>query len=116
MTYADSELLDELRQSAANLHVKLPEVRTHSSDVIYYKPEKRAVLASRMRNEYGCDIVECECFALFHNAAVTGKKAAGLMQVVDLVNRDLHATSEEREQAGLRMFEVALGTLLLEDK
>lgn len=115
VTYADSELLDELRRSAVNLHVKLPEARTHSSDVIYYKPEKRAVLASRMRNEYGCDIVECECFALFHNAAVTGKKAAGLMQVVDLVNRDLHATSEEREQAGLRMFEVALGTLLLED-
>lgn len=61
----------------------------------------------------GCDIIECESFALFRNAAVTGKKAAGLMQVVDLINRNLHATPEEREKAGLQMFEIALGTVLL---
>ena len=113
ITYADEELLDKLRRSASNMGIVMPEARTHSSDVIYYEKEKRAVLAKRMINEYGCDIVECESFALFHNAKMTGKKAAGLMQVVDLVNRDLHATSEDRERAGLQMFEIALGTILL---
>ena len=44
---------------------------------------------------------------------MTGKKAAGLMQVVDLIKRDQHATSEERERAGLQMFEIALGTLFV---
>lgn len=113
ITYADEELLDKLRESAANMGVRMPEARTHSSDVLYYTKEKRAVLADRMRNQYGCDIVECESFALFHNAKMTGKKAAGLMQVVDLIKRDQHATSEERERAGLQMFEIALGTLFV---
>ena len=113
ITYADEELLAKLRQSADNMSVKLKEVRTHSSDVIYYEPYKRAVLADRMKNEYGCDIVECESFALFHNAKMTGKKAAGLMQVVDLIRRDEHATSLQRETAGKQMFEIALGTVLL---
>ena len=111
ITYADEELLEKLRKSAANMNIRMPEARTHSSDVLYYEKDKRAVLADRMKNQYGCDIVECESFALFHNAKMTGKKAAGLMQVVDLIRRDLHATSEERERAGRQMFESALGTL-----
>ena len=102
-----------LRKSAAKMGITMPEARTHSSDVLYYEKEKRAVLADRMKKQYGCDIVECESFALFHNARMTGKKAAGLMQVVDLVGRDEHATSQEREQAGQQMFEIALGTLLV---
>lgn len=113
ITYADEELLEKLRKSAANMNIRMPEARTHSSDVLYYTKEKRAVLADRMRNQYGCDIVECESFALFHNAKMTGKKAAGLMQVVDLIKRDQHATSEERERAGQQMFEIALGTLFV---
>lgn len=113
ITYADPELLDRLRESAGKLGVRMPEARTHSSDVIYFTPERAAGRSERMRDQYGCDIIECESFALFHNAAVTGKKAAGLMQVVDLINRNLHATPEEREKAGLQMFEIALGTVLL---
>ena len=113
VTYADEELLDKLRKSAAKTGVTMPEARTHSSDVLYYEKEKRAVLADRMKNQYGCDIVECESFALFHNAKMTGKKAAGLMQVVDLIRRDEHASSQEREQAGQQMFEIALGTLFV---
>lgn len=113
ITYADEELLDKLRKCAASMKIRMPEARTHSSDVLYYTKEKRAVLADRMKNQYGCDIVECESFALFHNARMTGKKAAGLMQVVDLIKRDQHATSEERERAGQQMFEIALGTLFV---
>ena len=113
VTYADEELLNMLRKSAAKMGITMPEARTHSSDVLYYEKEKRAVLADRMKKQYGCDIVECESFALFHNARMTGKKAAGLMQVVDLIGRNEHATSQEREQAGQQMFEIALGTLLV---
>ena len=111
---ASPALLRKLRESAARQGITLPEARTHSTDVIYYAPEIEARRVHRMREEYGCDIIECEAFALFHNARVTGKHAAGLMQIADLKERDLHASAEERERGGSRMFEVALGTVLEE--
>lgn len=113
MTYADAELLDKCRQSAENLNYKLPEARTNSSDVIYFERKQNEHRVEIMRDQYGCDIVECECFALFHNAKVTGKRAAGLMQVVDLINKNEHATVEQREKAGAKMMEIALGTILI---
>ena len=111
VTHADPQLLERLRKSAADLGLRLPEARTHSSDVFYYEENRSKNLVPRMRYEYGCDVIECECFALFHNAAVTGKHAAGLMSVVDLETRDLHATVEERERGGSQMMEIALGIL-----
>ncbi len=96
VTCADETLSRKLQLSAGEKGLRLKEVRTHSSDVLYYEKEKRAVLADRMKNEYGCDIVECESFALFHNAKMTGKKAAGLMQAVDLIRRNGDAASLER--------------------
>lgn len=111
ITYADETLLNKLRESAKVQNIRLPEARTHSSDVFYYEEEQGNKITSRMLNEYQCDVIECECFALFHNAAVTGKKAAGLMSIVDLETRDLHATIEERELGGAQMMEIALGVL-----
>lgn len=111
ITYADETLLNKLRESAKAQNIRLPEARTHSSDVFYYEEEQGNKITSRMLNEYQCDVIECECFALFHNAAVTGKKAAGLMSIVDLETRDLHATIEERELGGAQMMEIALGVL-----
>lgn len=109
VTYADKDLLNKLRNSARD--ISLPEARTHSSDVFYYEKPQLKNLVNRMLHEYHCDVIECECFALFHNAAVTGKKAAGLMSIVDLETRNLHATIEERERGGLQMMEIALGIL-----
>ena len=97
ITYADPELLEKCRRSAQRLGVPLPEARTHSSDVIYYENGRKDRVVERMRTELKCDIIECECFALFHNAAVTGKKAAGIMQITDLLTRGGRATPEERE-------------------
>lgn len=115
ITYADPVLLDKLRASASNLNITLPEVRTNSSDVIYFEPEQNEKRVELMRDQYGCDIVECECFALFHNAKVNHKRAAGLMQVVDLIKQNEHASTLERQQAGNLMFEIALGSVLLDD-
>ncbi|MBR2672178.1 MAG: purine-nucleoside phosphorylase [Oscillospiraceae bacterium] len=108
---ADPGLLDKLRASAKALGYPLPEGRTHSSDVIYYEKEQDERKVTRYRDEFGCDIIECECFALFHNARVTGKHAGGLMSIVDLETRDLHSTAEERERGNLRMCEIALEIL-----
>ncbi len=113
ITYADPELLNKIRKSAEMLDVKLPEVRTNSSDVIYFEKEQNEKRVEMMRDQYGCDIVECECFALFHNAKVLSKKAAGLMQAVDLIEDNIHATSEQREKEGRLMAEIALGTVLI---
>ena len=108
---ASPTLLEKLRVSAHSLNLSLPEVRTHSSDVFYYEPEYRQRISNRMCKEYGCDVIECECFALFHNARVTGKSAAGLMSITDRIKFDQHATSVERERGNKQMFEIALGIL-----
>lgn len=113
ITYADKQLLDKCILSANNLNYDLPLARTNSSDVIYFEKEQNEKRVELMRDVYGCDIVECECFALFHNAKVCNKKAAGLMQVVDLIKRNEHATIEQREKAGDRMMEIALNTVLI---
>jgi purine-nucleoside phosphorylase len=61
--------------------------------------------------ERGCIAVEMESFALFHNAKVTGKKAACLLTVSDLFTGGRATTAEEREKGFTRMMEIALGIL-----
>jgi purine-nucleoside phosphorylase len=104
-------LCRKLRESAGKLGVPLVEGRTHSSDVFYYQLPGGAPAWRRVRDEHNCIVVEMESFALFHNAAVTGRNAACLLTVSDaLVNHQV-TTPEEREKRFTRMIEVALGIL-----
>jgi len=53
-----------------------------------------------------------ESFGLFHNANVTGKNAACILTISDLLfNFDEVTTPEEREKSFTSMMEVALGIL-----
>jgi purine-nucleoside phosphorylase len=52
-----------------------------------------------------------ESFALFHNAKVTGKKAACLVTISDLMSGGPATTPAEREQSFTRMMEIALGII-----
>ena len=55
--------------------------------------------------------VEMEAFALLYNAYKLGKNASCLMTVVDSTFKDVHASSEEREQGLYRMIELALDSI-----
>jgi len=111
---SDPELLDGLRASAAAQGIPLVEGRVHSSDVFYSQvkgPEGQPYW-QYVHKEKGCDVVEMESFALFHNANLTGKKAACLLTVSDTLADMVVTTAEERERSFTQMMLVALGVLV----
>ncbi|MDL2323623.1 purine-nucleoside phosphorylase [Ruminococcaceae bacterium OttesenSCG-928-A16] len=107
-----SEALNEkLRQSAKAQGVALTEGVVHSSDVFYRAEQPGTPYWQVLRDEKGCLAVEMESFALFHNAAVTGKNAACVLTISDSFITPEITTPEQREKSFTDMMKVALGTL-----
>ena len=110
MTHPSEELNEKLRASAAKLGMPLIEGVIHSSDVFYR--EDKTPYWQRLRDEYGCLAVEMESFALFHNAAVTGRRAACLLTISDSFVSHEETTAEQRQTTFTNMMEIALGSVL----
>lgn len=110
---ANSDLCAALEKSGADQGVPLVKGRIHSSDVFYRQPEsaEETPYWQKLYGDRNCLGVEMESFALFHNANVTGKKAACLLTVSDSFVSSQLTTAEEREKSFTRMMEVALGIL-----
>jgi len=108
---ADESLCARLKESAARLGFPLIEGALHSSDVFYYEKTEGEPGWQKISKEQNCLAVEMESFALFHNAKVTGKKAACLVTVSDMLSGGHNASAQEREQSFTRMMEIALGIL-----
>lgn len=108
--YPDSELNEKIKATAEELGIKLKAVRVHSSDVFYR--EDKSPYHEGLIKEKGTQVVEMESFALFHNANVTGKKAACLLTVSDSFVKKGELTSEERQNSMKHMMEVALETAI----
>jgi purine-nucleoside phosphorylase len=106
---ADESLCARLKESAARLGCPLIEGTFHSSDVFYH--EKTGTDWQKVSKEQNCLAVEMESFALYHNARVTGKKAACIATVSDMLSGGHVASTQEREQGFTRMMEIALGIL-----
>jgi purine-nucleoside phosphorylase len=108
---ADESLCAQIRESAHKLGFPLVEGTLHSSDVFYHDDSGAVPYWQKIMKEQNCLAVEMESFALFHNAKVTGKKAACLVTISDLMSGGPVATSAEREQSFTRMMEIALGII-----
>jgi purine-nucleoside phosphorylase len=108
---ADEGLCARLKESAARLGYPLIEGTLHSSDVFYREEPKDDPYWQKVMREHHCLAAEMESFALFHNAKVTGKKAACLVTVSDMLSGGHNASAQEREQGFTRMMEIALGIL-----
>ena len=107
------ELCAALRASAAKLGVPLVEGVIHSSDVFYRHDDRQdPAYWELLRDEKGCVAVEMESFALFHNAAVLGKRAACLVTISDSFVSHQETTPEERQTSFTAMMKVALGAEL----
>lgn len=105
-TYPSKDLNDLIRESAKELDLPIIEGCIHSSDVFYQ--EDKTPYHEMLYNEYGCLAVEMESFALFHNAAVLGKKAACLLTISDsFVSKEV-TTAEERQNSFTNMMKIAL--------
>jgi len=110
---ADAGLCDRLRAAAARLEYKVTDGVIHSSDIFYYREPAQGgePYWKKVVREHGCLAVEMESFALFHNARVTGKKAACLVTISDMMEGGHTTSAKEREQGLTRMMEIALGIL-----
>jgi purine-nucleoside phosphorylase len=108
---ADESLCARLRESAAKLGFALVEGCVHSSDVFYHEKTEGGPYWQKVSKEQNCLAVEMESFALLHNARVTGKKAACLLTISDMLCGGRVTSAQEREQGFTRMMEIALGIL-----
>ena len=110
ITFPSRELNEKLRASAAKLGIPLIEGNIHSSDVFYRQPsDAKPTYWEKLRDEQGCVCVEMESFALFHNAAVLGKKAACILTISDSFVSPEITTPEQRQTTFTNMMKIALG-------
>jgi len=104
---ANPELNKQLENIAKDLDINITKERIHSSDVFYRENFAEYL---EIAEKIGATCVEMEAFALFHNANITGKKAACLLTISDNLVTHEATTSEERENAFTNMMKIALGT------
>lgn len=110
ITSPSPQLNDQLRASAEKLGIPLIEGVIHSSDVFYRdNPQQGPDYWQKLRDEKGCVAVEMESFALFHNAAVLGKRAACLLTISDSFVSHEVTSAQERQTSFTNMMKVALG-------
>ena len=107
-TYPDGELNEKIIETAKKLNIPLHFEKIHSSDVFYTEPNVDGY--KEINAKHGCECVEMESFALFHNAKVLGKKAACLLTISDSFTSEQKATPEERQTAFINMMKIALET------
>ena len=103
-----AQLNKKILETAERLGVKVHLDKIHSSDVFYR--ESNVDGYKELYAKHGCKCVEMESFALFHNAAVLGKKAACLLTISDSFVTKQETTSEERQSSFVNMMKVALET------
>jgi len=108
---ADEGLCAKLKESAAKLGFPIVEGTIHSSDIFYREEKADSLYWQKVMREQNCLAVEMESYALFHNARVTGKKAACIVTISDMLTGGHVTSAAEREQGFTRMMEIALGIL-----
>lgn len=105
--YPSAELNRQILATAEELGKKLVSGPIHSSDVFYHETDANEILQQTIRRE-GLLCVEMESFALFHNAAQLGKKAACLLTISDSLVTGEELDADARATAFSDMVELAL--------
>ncbi len=98
-------LNNKLKKIANKLNIELKEAIINSSDVFYSNDPTHW---QYLKNNYECEAVEMESFALFANAKALNKNAACLLTISDSFVSDAITTSEERQKNFLNMMKIAL--------
>ena len=102
--YPDEELCQTIKDCASNLNLSIKPIRIHSSDVFYCQDDS----CTKDAMDHGCQAVEMESFALFHNAKVLHKKAAAICTISDSFAFEEITTPQQREQCFNDMMKIAL--------
>ena len=112
--YPDSDLNKVIMEAGKECGIEVKPAKIHSSDVFYSEPGMDGF--REIYEKHGCECVEMESFALFHNARVLGKKAACLLTISDSMVTGEKTSAKERQEAFGNMMEVALkAAAMMED-
>lgn len=104
---SSQEINEKIKETALKNNINLIVGKIHSSDVFYSDFD-----VTKLYQEKGCLAAEMESFALYHNAKITGKKAACLLTVSNNIVTKEETTSEERQKSLKEMIELALNSVL----
>lgn len=104
--YPDAGLNKVIMEAGKEIGIEVKAAKIHSSDVFYSEPGMDGF--KEIHAKHGCECVEMESFALFHNAKVLGKKAACLLTISDSMVTGEKTSTEERQTAFSNMMKVAL--------
>lgn len=104
---ASPALTKKIETTAKSMDIEIRKVRVNSTDAFYNETEVPTLMVAK----YGCEAVEMEAFALFHNARHLKKKAACLLTISDNLITGEKTTSEERETKLDQMIKIALETI-----
>ncbi|MDR3272705.1 MAG: purine-nucleoside phosphorylase [Flavobacteriaceae bacterium] len=105
VVFPSGTLNQKIIETAQELSQPLHSVRVHSSDVFYAQNKDYRDYVAK-----GCDCVEMESFALFHNAAVLDKNAACLLTISDSFITKEELSAEDRQNSFNKMMTLALET------
>ena len=112
--YPDPDLNKVIMEAGKECGIEVKPAKIHSSDVFYSEPGMDGF--KEIYEKHGCECVEMESFALFHNARVLGKKAACLLTISDSMVTGEKTSAKERQEAFGNMMEVALkAAAMMED-
>ena len=104
--YPHAALNQIIEATAQRLSVPLHKGRVHSSDVFYHEENVNGY--QTFRDQYDCDCVEMESFALFNNANILNKQAACILTISDSFVNSEAASAKERQTAFDDMIRLAL--------
>lgn len=104
--FPEKKLNDTIKKMSEVLEIPIVRACVHSTDAFYHEPE--ADDYTKIRDIYGCQCVEMESFALFHNARVLGKQAACILTISDSLVTKEQTTAKERQLSFEKMIMLAL--------
>lgn len=104
--YPDAVLNARIMEAAEERGIAVLPVRVHSSDVFYAEGKSKGY--REIYEKTGCECVEMESFALFHNAKALGKRAACLLTISDSFVTGEKTDAVQRQTAFDSMIETAL--------
>lgn len=104
--FPEKKLNATIKKMSEVLEIPIVRACVHSSDAFYHEPE--ADDFTKIRDIYGCQCVEMESFALFHNARVLGKQAACILTISDSLVTKEQTTAKERQVSFEKMIMLAL--------
>ena len=104
--YPSEELNDIIMQTSKEIGIDCKLAKVHSSDAFYTDPSMGGW--ETIRDMTGTECVEMESFALFHNAHMTGKRAACILTISDAFYNKVALSAEERQNSFTQMMRLAL--------